>query len=237
MPSLRRSFSSPSVRSSPYPSSLSNGSVNNARTRVAGHGIRRSSDSETNERRVLADIEWWRVSDGQRDLDAAQDQADLDQDVQDSVYVSAGGAITLSGSDSPQTPPLVLHDLPPVDFAQSIPMSQFAALSIAPHSPTGRRHGRESSVSSLESTPEMPEAPLESIRFSMIDADAGSHNLDLPSEFALPPTSTISRPSFTLFGLCSYSFAPFTECHDLGDDAHHFSDGASSFSLNQNIFH
>ncbi|KAG1756426.1 uncharacterized protein EDB91DRAFT_1260733 [Suillus paluster] len=233
MPSLRRSFSSPSVRSSPYPSSLSNGSANNTRSRVAAHGIRRSSDSETTERRVLADIEWWRVSDGQRDLDTAQDQADLDQDVQDGVYVSAGGAITLSGSDSPQTPPLVLHDFPPVDFAQSIPMSQFAALSIAPHSPTGRRHARDSSVSSLESTPEMPEAPLESIRFSMIDADDGSHNLELPSEFALPSTTLISRPSFALFGL----FAGFTECHDLGDDVHHFSDGASSFSLNQNIFH
>lgn len=234
MPSLRRSFSSPSVRSNPYPTSLSNGSVNNARTRVAGHGSRRSSDSETTERRVLADIEWWRVSDGQRDLDSAQDQAEPDQDVQDSVYVSAGGAITLSGSsDSPQTPPLMLHDLPPIDFAQSIPMSQFAALSIAPHSPTGRRHGRDSSVSSLESTPEMPEAPLETIRFSMIDADAGSHSLDLPSEFALPPIGIISRPSFALFGLHSYTFA---ECCDFGDDVHHFSDGASSFSLNQNIF-
>lgn len=235
MPSLRRSFSSPSVRSNPYPTSLSsNASASNARARVAGHGFRRSSDSETTERRVLADIEWWRVSDGQRDLDAAQDQAEPDQDVQDSVYVSAGGAITLSGSHSPQTPPLVLHDLPPIDFAQSIPMSQFAALSIAPHSPIGRRRGRDSSVSSLESTPEMPEAPLESIRFSMIDADAGSHNLGLPSEFALPPTDVDSRPSFALFGLHSYSFV---ECHDFGDDAHHFSDGASFFSLNQNIFH
>lgn len=70
------------------------------------------------ERRVLADIEWWRVSDGQRDLDAALDQTELDQDVQNGVHVPAGGAITLSGSDSPQTPPLVLYDLPPVDFAQ-----------------------------------------------------------------------------------------------------------------------
>ncbi|KAG2351182.1 hypothetical protein BDR07DRAFT_1502314 [Suillus spraguei] len=118
-------------------------------------------------------------------------------------------------------------------FAQSIHMSQFAALSIAPHSPTGRRHGRDSSVSSLESTPEMPEVPLESIRFNMIDADAGSHNLELPSEFALPPIGVISRPSFALFGLRSCTFA---ECQDFGDDVHHFSDGASSFSLNQNIF-
>ncbi|KAG2158466.1 uncharacterized protein EDB93DRAFT_1246311 [Suillus bovinus] len=160
MPSLRRSFSSLSVRSNPYPTSLSNGSVNSARTRVAGHGSRRSSDSEVTERRVLADIEWWRVSDGQRDLDAAQDQAEPDQELQ-----------------GQHTPPLMLHDLPPIDFAQSMPMSQFAVLSMAPHSPTGRRHGRDSSVSSLESTPEIPEAPLESIRFSMIDADASSRGL------------------------------------------------------------
>jgi hypothetical protein len=120
MPSLRRSFSSSSVRSSPYPSSLSNGSVNSARARVAGHGFRRSSDSEVTERRVLADIEWWRVYHGQRDLDAALDQVEPDQDVQNGVQVPAGGAITLSGSDSPQTPSLILHDLPSVDFAQVI---------------------------------------------------------------------------------------------------------------------
>lgn len=114
MPSLRRSFSSSSVRSSPYPSSLSNTSANNNRARVAGHGFRRSSDSETSERRVLADIEWWRVSDGQRDLDASE----LDQDVQTGVHVPAGRPVAQSGSDSPQTPPLVLHDIPLVDFAQ-----------------------------------------------------------------------------------------------------------------------
>ncbi|OAX41990.1 hypothetical protein K503DRAFT_780234 [Rhizopogon vinicolor AM-OR11-026] len=237
MPSLRRSFSSSSVRSSPYPSSLSNGSANNARARAAGHGFRRSSDSEVSERRVLADIEWWRVSDGQRDLDAVLDQPELDQDVQNSMHVPAGGAVTLSGSDSPQAPPLVLHDLPPVDFAQSIPMSQFAALSIAPHSPTGRRHGRDSSFSSLESTPEMPEAPLESIRFSMLDAPSGSHDVQLPSEFALPSPEINPRPSFSLFGMRSYSFAGFSDRQDLADEVNHFSDGDSFFSLDQNIFH
>jgi hypothetical protein len=79
----------------------------------------------------------------------------------------------------------------------------------------------------------MPEAPLESVRFSMIDADAGSHDLELPSEFALPPIGVTSRPSFALFGLHSYTF---TECREFEDDVLHFSDGATSFSLNQNIF-
>lgn len=76
MPSLRRTLSSPSVRSSPY----SNGTV------VArGSGHRRSSGSETTNRRVLADIEWWKVTDGQCDSGADQESEDRnrgsDQDV------------------------------------------------------------------------------------------------------------------------------------------------------------
>jgi len=63
MPSLRRTLSTSSVRSSPYPTSLG---VAQGR----GHGPRRSSDSETSSRRVLADIDWWRVIDGQRSPDA-----------------------------------------------------------------------------------------------------------------------------------------------------------------------
>ncbi|KAI0949945.1 hypothetical protein AcW1_006180 [Taiwanofungus camphoratus] len=64
MPSLRRTLSSPSVRSSPYhyPTSLSH-----SNTRTAARGPRRSSGSDVNHRRVLADIDWWRVQDGQRD--------------------------------------------------------------------------------------------------------------------------------------------------------------------------
>ncbi|KAF7294805.1 hypothetical protein MIND_01018200 [Mycena indigotica] len=60
-PALRRSSSSPSVRSSaaPYPNigMLPPGSRSN--------GHRRSTGSETSIRRVLQDIEWWRVTDGQ----------------------------------------------------------------------------------------------------------------------------------------------------------------------------
>lgn len=115
-------------------------------------------------------------------------------------------------------------------------MSQFAALSIAPHSPAGRRHGRDSSFSSLESTPEIPEAPLESIRFSMIDADPSSHDLELPAELA-PPSPGINRPLVTLFGLRSCSFTGFSEHQDFGNDVNRFSDGDSFFSLDQNIFH
>lgn len=55
MPSLRRFPSSPTVRHAPYSSA-------SARVRRC----RRSAPSETSGRRVLADIAWWTVTDGQR---------------------------------------------------------------------------------------------------------------------------------------------------------------------------
>jgi len=75
MPSLRRTISSPSVRSSPYralSSSLSSGLAQ----RNSGHGFRRSSGSDTSTRKVLADIEWWRVVAGQRDFENDQPSGD-----------------------------------------------------------------------------------------------------------------------------------------------------------------
>jgi hypothetical protein len=62
MPSLRRAFSSPSVRVSPYPALPSSRSH-----RAHPHGHRRSSGSDVSDRKVLADIDWWRVADGQRE--------------------------------------------------------------------------------------------------------------------------------------------------------------------------
>lgn len=109
MPSLRRSFSSPSVRSSPYPSSLSSPNPSGIRARATPIHPRRSSGSATAERRVLADIEWWRVYDGQCDLDP-QDQAHEDAQVDGGV--PPGGMVTLSaggGSLEPPQTPLSLH--------------------------------------------------------------------------------------------------------------------------------
>ena len=59
MPSLRRTLSTPAVRSSPY-------STSSSTTRQTP---RRSSGSETAGRRVLADIDWWLVTEGQSDHD------------------------------------------------------------------------------------------------------------------------------------------------------------------------
>ena len=66
MPSLRRTLSSPSVRSSPY--SYSSSPSSSLLTRQGSHGPRRSSGSDTTQRRVLVDIDWWRVEEGQREL-------------------------------------------------------------------------------------------------------------------------------------------------------------------------
>lgn len=83
MPSLRRTFSAPS-RSSPYSSS--------SPTRTGSRSPRRSSGSDTVNRRVLADIDWWRVEEGQREVRGlspheqlrpatpASDEEDLEQE-------------------------------------------------------------------------------------------------------------------------------------------------------------
>lgn len=56
---LRRTLSTPAVRSAPYPTS------SNLRTPHA-HQPRRSLGSDTLTRRVLADLDWWTVQGGQR---------------------------------------------------------------------------------------------------------------------------------------------------------------------------
>ncbi|KIK90556.1 hypothetical protein PAXRUDRAFT_151640 [Paxillus rubicundulus Ve08.2h10] len=112
MPSLRRSFSSPSVRSSPYPTLLSSGNPSGNRVRTTAQQPRRSSGSDTIGRRVLADIEWWRVYDGQCDYDL-QDRAQDEPQTQDMSDLSAGSVVILSAGgaslEPSQTPPLSLH--------------------------------------------------------------------------------------------------------------------------------
>ena len=96
MPSLRRTLSSPSVRSSPY----SNGLL------VArGSGYRRSSGSETTNRRVLADIEWWKVTDGQCDADSDQEPEDRNRGDPD-IDVSLVLGIPITHADNGVEHPL-----------------------------------------------------------------------------------------------------------------------------------
>lgn len=68
MPSLRRALSTPSVRASPYPSLLTS-----RPQRSHPHAHRRSSGSDLTARKVLADIDWWRVADGQREKTGEED--------------------------------------------------------------------------------------------------------------------------------------------------------------------
>ena len=75
MPSLRRTVSNPPVvRSSPYSTAVLS---------ARGGGHRRSSGSDTSTRRVLADIDWWKVTEGQCDSTFEEDRnrgvADLPQ--------------------------------------------------------------------------------------------------------------------------------------------------------------
>ncbi|KIJ69328.1 hypothetical protein HYDPIDRAFT_179165 [Hydnomerulius pinastri MD-312] len=237
MPSLRRSISSPSVRSSPYPTSLSSGNPSSSRVRASGQQPRRSSGSDTNERRVLADIEWWKVYDGQCDLEA-QDQDQDQVQTQDTVDVSVGGAVTLSaggGSLEPlQASPLSLHSFS-LDLTQSTPVNEFAALSIAPHSPSRRRYGRDSSFSSLESTPELTTAPLEVIHLGLSSPTSDSESFHVEAVLEASLTRAGGRVVHPFFGSRSYSFGGFSnqESTEL-----QFADmGGDSFSLDQNLFH
>ncbi|KAJ7510032.1 hypothetical protein B0H11DRAFT_2414537 [Mycena galericulata] len=205
MPSLRRSLSSPSVRSAPYPALLS--PVLGPRTNGSGH--RRSTGSETSIRRVLADIEWWRVADGQRDAlpeQESEEHDDLDPEQEGDLLVSevpvpsVNGAAGELGAEHPSVP---VHWSP---VSPEMPVDEMAALSIAPATP--RRHALESSTSSLESTPEAPEVQAEHPFL-----DLGVSSIRLQGTDTEVPSPVIGRarsgtsPAF--LSARSHSFADF----------------------------
>lgn len=119
MPSLRRTFSSPSVRSSPYPTSLGIGNVR------GGHGPRRSSGSDVSQRRVLADIDWWRVADGQREPEPEHELNENEE-----TDASADPSTT---QDSPRSPADAISDAL-ADFAAPAPIAAELALQQSPTS-------------------------------------------------------------------------------------------------------
>ncbi|TFK92303.1 hypothetical protein K466DRAFT_573149 [Polyporus arcularius HHB13444] len=182
MPSLRRTLSSPSVRSSPY-SYPSSANANGHATRPGDRQPRRSSGSDTSNRRVLADIDWWIVHDVQRELAGpSRNEEDSDEQVAaENEQVRPVGADVVAGDLVAAVPPpavaTTLAAVPALgafetEFISSplwdvslddsfglgspemmSPLPQFAALSIAPRTPL-RRHTSESSQSSFDSTPE-----------------------------------------------------------------------------------
>lgn len=230
-PSLRRTFSSPAVRPSPYPTAFSNSSSGRA------HGSRRSSGSESVCRRVLADLEWWKVVDGQHDAEAAQElgverELDQGQDAEAPSVNSQLSPVEVVGVERPSTPPTWMFESFP--DMEGLPTSQFAALSIAPRTPPrltrSRTHTLESSSSSLESTPEAMERPLECISFAILDSDIGFADADAPP--ALPPFSLACTHGCPPFPTRSHSF-DFSAL--LNDSAGRFADIGFT-SHDQNIF-
>ena len=94
MPSLRRALSTPSVRASPYPVIPSSRSH-----RPHPHGHRRSSGSDVSDRKVLADIDWWRVADGQRERgggggDDDDDDDAAERDVGEDTHLVSADSVT-----------------------------------------------------------------------------------------------------------------------------------------------
>ncbi|KAJ7046968.1 hypothetical protein C8F04DRAFT_937959 [Mycena alexandri] len=212
MPSLRRSSSTPSVRSAPYAllSSVPG-------PRVQGSGHRRSTGSETSNRRVLADIvEWWRVSAGQHsDVVPEQEleEHDLDQDQEDDLQVIPNGAVGGQlGAERPATPvPWVPH----LPGALEMPVVEMAALSIAPTTP--RRHALESSTSSLESTPEVSDVQAEHPHLDLGALNFGRQDTDVPlpvmtrarSGTLPPPPLHLRAHSFADFASYERQYADF----------------------------
>jgi hypothetical protein len=189
MPSLRRALSTPSVRASPYPSLLTS-----RPQRSHPHGHRRSSGSDLTARKVLADIDWWRVADGQREKtgeeDGEGDEGEEGGEGAGATGVSVVDADPVSavlphtplaatdhsenagvGIGRPSTPDAGVRI-----FGLEYNSSQYPdTIATTPRTPT-RRTVSESSVSSLESTPELPRTPpIERLSFAdMGFADPGS---------------------------------------------------------------
>jgi len=107
MPSLRRrDLSSSSVRSSPYrPSLVSSTTTSPSPRNFGAHPRRRSSKTtkttktETRTRKVLADIEWWRILDGQHILDAERAFEERYH-----TLVASGTALNDGDLERPSTP-------------------------------------------------------------------------------------------------------------------------------------
>ncbi|KAJ7271942.1 hypothetical protein B0H12DRAFT_1228809 [Mycena haematopus] len=215
MPSLRRSLSTPSVRPAPY-AVLSP----TAAPRVHGSGHRRSTGSETNGRRILADIEWWRVADGQRDVVSEQEleEQDLDPDQEDDLLPVQVAAVPMpngAGSDlGVDRPTTLAHWAPHVPGAQEMPVVEMAALSIAPATP--RRHALESSTTSLESTPETsdvqaehPYLDLGAVSFNLQDTAVPGPVIARPRSGTLPPLLPVRAHSFADFASHERQYADF----------------------------
>ncbi|KNZ73770.1 hypothetical protein J132_09672 [Termitomyces sp. J132] len=204
MPSLRRSISSPAVRSSPYPA-LSSAVSGGLGARSSGR--RRSTGSETSTRRVLADIEWWKVVDGQRDADADQESDEPNRDQAPDSPSGLGSALEELLNTS-----VLFGAGIGAEHTLMIPLA-FAALSISPQTPTRRGHTRTSSASSLDSTPEAAQpATFEGLRLSIPDAE--SETLELPN-FPILQRDFLSFRNDSVTHYADFSVSPLSAAPNL----------------------
>ncbi|KAI0062305.1 hypothetical protein BV25DRAFT_1916216 [Artomyces pyxidatus] len=233
MPSLRRTLSSPAVRSSPYPAAIGV---------AAGrpHGPRRSSGSDTSSRRVLADIDWWRVTVGQNDTDLAEEReaaegaeapspADPADDLDDPTSPAAVNALEIERPSTPIASEVALS--PMIDDSpqahrygpQAHRYGQLSAFAAGLRTPT-RRHSSESSASSVESSPDALLTPRECLSFAdMGFADPGAD---------LPP---LRARQISLAAVKSLSFSEFsTPTKDRSAKASVFDELAESVYIHDN---
>ncbi|KAF8275055.1 hypothetical protein EI94DRAFT_1695620 [Lactarius quietus] len=185
MPSLRRALSTPSVRASPYPS------LTSRPQRSHPHGHRRSSGSDLTARKVLADIDWWRVADGQSEKTSEEEEEGGEGEEESGEGAEESTGVSVDAD--PASAVLPVTQLAAVDHSENAsiaierPSTPDVGVRIfgleynssqhraTPRTPT-RRTVSESSASSLESTPEvpLPRTPLERLSFAdMGFADPG----------------------------------------------------------------
>ncbi|EIN07157.1 hypothetical protein PUNSTDRAFT_126977 [Punctularia strigosozonata HHB-11173 SS5] len=215
MPSLRRTYSSPSIRSSPY-----------SRTRAGAYQPRRASGSDTLGRRVLADIDWWRApgaqhngrdaqpdaegdenaSEPERPLEEVLRTAPPDADEHDAVPATVAGAGEGSAESTWQAG-FGLDLRPTLDLWTTEPPSpipQFSTLSISPQSPT-------LTASSLNASPEMARASL------VPETTGGTPwavlGLGSPRMASLSPSARYRRPQALMRSVSeSYVDLPSQQC-------------------------
>ncbi|KAH9180513.1 hypothetical protein EDB89DRAFT_1900386 [Lactarius sanguifluus] len=178
MPSLRRTLSTPSVRISPYPSLASR----------SQRPHRRSSGSDLSARKVLGDIDWWHVADGQREKNEEEEgvEGEGDEEGDEATSVPVVDAPTVADHsenaiERPSTPDVGVRT-----FGLNSPQRPIAT---TPRTPSRRTVSGSSASSSLESTPEVLRTPpLERLSFGdMGFADPGPlFHIRLASLGALP---------------------------------------------------
>ncbi|KAH6908281.1 hypothetical protein BKA70DRAFT_1426860 [Coprinopsis sp. MPI-PUGE-AT-0042] len=187
MPSLRRTASSPLVRTSPYSYSSS----------LAGA------------QEVLADIEWWKVTDGQCesssvDFDGERLTNDDDENNVASDTIASPALLNVDTGVDRLLMPSALWASDDVrinpslksEASSDVPTAEFAALSLAPRTPPTRRprRGRQSTSSSLESTPEPPVLIIEGLHLGL--SDMGMFD-DHVSFVSFEPAALPSPPRLT----------------------------------------